>query len=117
MSRIALIADIHGNVPALEAADADIRRRNVDEVYCLGDMCGRGPNGSAAVDYCRRNCEVVLAGNWDCHVISGARQDYLAEIGEERRAYLASLPLSHKLWVSGRRMHMLHGRPLKREIV
>jgi predicted phosphodiesterase len=40
--RIALIADIHGNMPALEAALADIQRRNIDRTINLGD-CVPGP--------------------------------------------------------------------------
>ena len=35
--RIALVSDIHGNLPALEAVAADIRRRGADRVVNLGD--------------------------------------------------------------------------------
>jgi predicted phosphodiesterase len=35
--RIAIVADIHGNAPALEAVRADIARRNVERVVNLGD--------------------------------------------------------------------------------
>ena len=35
--RLALVSDIHGNLPALEAVVADIRRHGVDQVLCLGD--------------------------------------------------------------------------------
>ena len=40
--RIAVIADIHGNLPALEAALADIQRHNVERTINLGD-CVSGP--------------------------------------------------------------------------
>jgi predicted phosphodiesterase len=40
--RIAAIADIHGNMPALEAVLADIQRRDVDWTINLGD-CVSGP--------------------------------------------------------------------------
>jgi predicted phosphodiesterase len=40
--RIAIIADIHGNLPALEAVLADIEHRTVDRVINLGD-CVSGP--------------------------------------------------------------------------
>ncbi|MCL2488304.1 MAG: metallophosphoesterase [Oscillospiraceae bacterium] len=117
MTEIALIADIHGNIPALTAVDEDIKRRGISTVYCLGDMCGRGPNGSAAIDYCRDNCDVILMGNWDEHVATGRRPDYLKEAGAERQAFLRTLPLYHKMWLSGRRIHLFHGRPLFRDIV
>ena len=42
MVRIAVIADIHGNLPALEAVIADIERRAVDRTINLGD-CVSGP--------------------------------------------------------------------------
>ena len=35
--RVALVSDIHGNLPALEAVVADIHRRGADQVVCLGD--------------------------------------------------------------------------------
>lgn len=117
MEEIALIADIHGNIPALTAVDEDIRQRGIKHIYCLGDMCGRGPNGSQAIDYCRNNCEVILTGNWDGHIASGHRQDYLSEIGAERQSFLQTLPLHHKMWISGRRVHLFHGRPLTGEII
>ena len=109
---IALIADIHGNIPALMAVDEDIRQRGIDTIYCLGDMCGRGPNGSLAIDYCRERCEVILMGNWEDHVAAGNRQDYLEEMGPERQAFIQTLPLYHRMWISGRRLHLFHGRPL-----
>ncbi|MGC2300907.1 MAG: metallophosphoesterase, partial [Acidobacteriaceae bacterium] len=40
--RIAVIADIHGNLPALEAVLADIQQRNTDRTINLGD-CVSGP--------------------------------------------------------------------------
>ncbi len=117
MSKIALIADIHGNIPALSAVEEDIKRRGADKIYCLGDMCGRGPNGSYVIDWCRANCEVIVLGNWDCHIINRAREDYLQEVGEQRREYLTTLPLFHRMWISGRRVHLFHGRPLKPDII
>jgi protein phosphatase len=41
MDCIALIADIHGNVPALEAVLDDIRRRGITRIFCLGDLVGK----------------------------------------------------------------------------
>ena len=41
--KLALIADIHANLPAFEAVLADIDRRGIDRILCLGDMVGKGP--------------------------------------------------------------------------
>ena len=39
----AIISDIHANLPALEAVLGDIEKRDVDSIYCLGDVIGYGP--------------------------------------------------------------------------
>lgn len=121
MTQIALIADIHGNIPALEAVERDIKMRKVDKIYCIGDMCGRGPNGSAVVDWCRKNCEIVIMGNWEDFFIRKPdipkSLKYIKELGEKRFEYIKTLPLSHKMWISGKRLHLFHGRPLNKNIV
>ncbi|MDP3045449.1 MAG: metallophosphoesterase family protein, partial [Bacillota bacterium] len=43
MERIAVISDIHGNLPALEAVLEEIDRIGVDGVFCTGDLVGYGP--------------------------------------------------------------------------
>ena len=65
MERIALISDVHGNMPALEAVLADVERRGVARVFCLGNLVGKGPHSDRAVDRCRERCERVVRGNWD----------------------------------------------------
>ncbi len=46
----ALISDIHGNLEALEAVLSDIAEVSVDEIYCLGDIIGYGPNPCECLD-------------------------------------------------------------------
>ncbi|HZC04167.1 MAG TPA: metallophosphoesterase [Ktedonobacterales bacterium] len=41
--RIALLADIHGNLAALDTTLADLAERHVDEIICLGDLAMSGP--------------------------------------------------------------------------
>ena len=65
MERIALISDIHGNLPAFEATLNDIERRGITRIVCLGDLAGKGPHGDVVVDVCRARCEGVIRGNWD----------------------------------------------------
>ena len=52
--RIAVISDIHGNWHALEAVLADVEREHVDEVWCLGDIVGYGPQPNRCVEETRR---------------------------------------------------------------
>ena len=47
--RIAVLADVHGNLPALEAVLADAERHAVDELIVNGDLVNRGPQGAAVV--------------------------------------------------------------------
>ncbi|MCY3023012.1 MAG: metallophosphoesterase family protein [Planctomycetota bacterium] len=63
--RRALLSDIHGNLVALEAALADCEAQKADEIVCLGDICGYGPQPIECVDLIRQHCKWVLAGNHD----------------------------------------------------
>lgn len=60
----ALISDIHGNLEALEAVLADIASKNVDEIYCLGDVVGYGPNPCECIDRVM-DLDMCLLGNHD----------------------------------------------------
>jgi diadenosine tetraphosphatase ApaH/serine/threonine PP2A family protein phosphatase len=60
----ALISDIHSNLEALTAVLADIREQAVDEIYCLGDVIGYGPNPRECIDLIMK-CTACLLGNHD----------------------------------------------------
>lgn len=113
MVRVALISDVHGNMPALEAVLADIDRRAIARVFCLGDLVGKGPHPSRAVDICRARCEQVVRGNWDDGVAVATDDDPLAgwhrqRLGADRLAYLAALPNTAEFVLGGRRVRLLH---------
>ncbi|HYO24679.1 MAG TPA: metallophosphoesterase [Lacipirellulaceae bacterium] len=61
----AIISDIHGNLEALQSVLAHIRAQNVDEVFCLGDVVGYGPNPCECLDLVIDRCRVGLLGNHD----------------------------------------------------
>jgi predicted phosphodiesterase len=63
--RRAIISDIHGNLVALNAALADCDTQKVDEIVCLGDICGYGPDPIECTDIIRARCKWVLSGNHD----------------------------------------------------
>lgn len=48
--RLAVIADVHGNLPALEAVLADVERQHVDRVIVNGDLANRGPDTVAVFE-------------------------------------------------------------------
>src|SRR5215469_12439825 len=60
----AIISDIHSNLEALQAVLGDIASQQVEEIYCLGDVVGYGPNPRECVDLVMQ-CQMVLLGNHD----------------------------------------------------
>jgi predicted phosphodiesterase len=70
--RIAVISDIHGNWHALEAVLADLEREPVDEVWCLGDIVGYGPQPNRCVEETRTRSALCLVGNHDLAALGRA---------------------------------------------
>lgn len=68
MTRIALISDIHANLEALTAVNADIKNTGADMTVCLGDIVGYGPDPAACVDFIRANDIQTVMGNHDEYV-------------------------------------------------
>ena len=63
--RIGLIADIHGNLVALESVLRELKREQVDRIICLGDVAALGPQPHEVIERLRElNCPVVM-GNTD----------------------------------------------------
>lgn len=63
--KIAIVSDIHGNLAALEAVLADIDRQRVDEIVCLGDIVGYGPQPAECLELVRKRCRTIIMGNHD----------------------------------------------------
>jgi diadenosine tetraphosphatase ApaH/serine/threonine PP2A family protein phosphatase len=67
--RVALLSDVHGNLPAFEAVLADIEQAGVDARWCLGDLVGYGAQPDECVALAADACDVCLVGNHDLVVI------------------------------------------------
>jgi diadenosine tetraphosphatase ApaH/serine/threonine PP2A family protein phosphatase len=63
--KLAIISDLHSNREALEAVFADIRRRGLTDLVCLGDVIGYGPDPEFCVDLVRGHARWCLMGNHD----------------------------------------------------
>lgn len=63
--RRALISDIHGNLEALDVVLDDIQSQGIEEIFCLGDIIGYGPNPRECIDRVMQSCRVTLLGNHD----------------------------------------------------
>lgn len=113
MDQIAIISDLHGNLPALEATLADIRQRDIQTIYCLGDLVGKGPDSAKVVDLCRAVCQVVIKGNWDDTMTTDvtnrpAWRWHQTQLGQERLDYLRQLPNSIDFQLSGKHIRLFH---------
>jgi len=132
MRNIALFSDIHGNLAALEAVLADIAAAGVQELYCLGDLVGYGPEPEAVVHLLRASGITVIQGNYDegignrrgecgCYYATDqAKADGAASyaftdaaISDDTAAWLAALPGQIAFEEAGARVLLVHGSPRK----
>ena len=67
--RLAIISDIHANLPALEAVLEDISGAETDQIWCLGDVVGYGAQPDRCAELVAERCEICLVGNHDLAVL------------------------------------------------
>lgn len=61
----AVFSDVHGNLPGLQAILADVDRRGLADVLCLGDLVGYGPWPNEVATLVRERGIPTLMGNYD----------------------------------------------------
>src|SRR5262249_44547358 len=69
LMRVAVISDIHANLPALEATAEAIDRESPDEIWCLGDVVGYGASPNECCEWTAAGATGCLAGNHDLGVL------------------------------------------------
>ena len=130
--RIAVIGDVHANLPALSAVIEDASRAGADGMYCVGDVVGRGPHPNEVVEAIRLFEIPTVQGNWDEAVAmdrdsTGAAWSSLdAEaagersmrwtadaLSEDNKAWLRALPVRARVIVEGRAIAFFHGSPIR----
>ena len=105
--RYAIMADIHANLAAFNAVLDDMEQRGgVEEIWCLGDIVGYGPDPHECIERLRRYNHVCVAGNHDWAAIGKisttefnpdaalACQWTTQQLNQEDIQYLESLPLT-----------------------
>jgi len=114
--KLAIISDIHANLPALEAVISDIEDKKVDNIFCLGDLVNFAGWDNEVIDFFRHEKIMCIQGNHDeriCNNITDFHfhfsnpeelkfhQMSLKKVNETitspNRAFLKSLPFSVKL--------------------
>jgi diadenosine tetraphosphatase ApaH/serine/threonine PP2A family protein phosphatase len=73
--RVAVVSDIHANLHGLEAVLEAIDAEPPDELWCLGDLVGYGPQPNRCVDAARERSAVCLIGNHDLAAIGRVSLD------------------------------------------
>ena len=126
MTRIAVLADIHGNMPALEAVIEDIAAQQVDEVLVGGDLVGRGPQGSRVIECIRSLAWPSVRGNHEDYLLTFRRGDVpsdwleadewsasrwmAADLTDDDARYIESLPFSLRSRAIPQ-IHLVHASP------
>jgi predicted phosphodiesterase len=117
--RRAIISDIHGNMAALEMVFNDIEASAVDEVICLGDCIGYGPQPEEVVSEIRRRKIPAIIGNHELATFKKSHRQWfnplarksieisMAMLSRESLEYIKHLPSS--LVIDGHRY--VHGYP------
>ena len=83
--KLALFSDIHGNLEALTAILEDIKKNPVDNVLCLGDVLGIGPNPKECLAQIMQNHVKLILGNHELYYLDGFHEK---EITTEEIEYL-----------------------------
>jgi len=130
--KVALIGDVHANLPALEAVLQDARKRRAEAVWNVGDFVGYGPFPEEVVQRLKGRGISSIIGNYDRKVLTfPANRDrwrrtkipekYLAfrwafeNLSAESRCYLKTLPRELHFSVQGLRVLLTHGSPASEE--
>ncbi|MDD5428634.1 MAG: metallophosphoesterase family protein [Candidatus Omnitrophica bacterium] len=78
--RYALISDIHGNLEALEAVLADLKKERITAYLCLGDIIGYGANPKECIEKVKSlRPEILIAGNHEWGVLGLLELSYFNE--------------------------------------
>jgi putative phosphoesterase len=127
---MAFVSDIHGNLPALEAAVLDAKARGAGRIVCAGDMTGYGPFPEGVCRFLEAGRIPTIIGNYDRKVLEVVKQGpsaaagmkqkkrrillwTVAHLDDRSRRYLASLPDHLTLRLPDKyNVLVVHGSPL-----
>lgn len=91
--KIAVMTDVHGNLPALKQVLNDIEIEGCGDIYHLGDSIAIGPYPKETLELLLQNNVIMLMGNHE--------QYYL--FGEDRlKTFLPEHEVKHQLWVKSK---------------
>ncbi len=119
--RYLILADIHANIDALAAIGEFF-----DRLLVLGDLVDYGPSPEEAIRWVRKRGAVVVSGNHDFAMATGAdcrsspisyalavatREHFRPILSADTLDYLRHLPMKLEIEAEGARFHLLHATP------
>ena len=130
--RVAVITDIHANLPALEAALARIDDLGIEAVYCGGDLVGYGPHPNQVCALIAERAIPTIYGNYDyaitrdledcgCTYITQHDRELgqlsvdwtLEHTDQTSKHVMRELPFDMRFDLGDRSVHLVHGSPRK----
>jgi len=130
--RVAVITDVHANLPALEAALARIEELGIAQIYCGGDLVGYGPHPNEVCALIAAREIPTIHGNYDyaiareledcgCAYITPHDRELgqrsvewtLANTSAESKRFMRELPFDLRYAVGSTDVHLVHGSPRK----
>jgi putative phosphoesterase len=132
LTRLAVITDIHGNLPALEASLSAIDAIGVDRVYCGGDLVGYGPHPNEVCALIEERQIPTIYGNYDyaigrdlddcgCAYVTEHDRELgkrsvawtLAHTDQHAKNFMRELPFDLRFELGEVPIHLVHGSPRK----
>jgi putative phosphoesterase len=129
---VAVITDIHGNLPALQAALARIDELGIGRTYCGGDLVGYGPHPNAVCALIQERAIPTIYGNYDyaiardlddcgCAYVTAHDRELgqrsvawtLEHTDQAAKDFMRDLPFDLRFAVGDRPVHLVHGSPRK----
>ncbi len=130
--RVAVITDIHGNLPALEACLSHIEALGLERIYCGGDLVGYGPHPNDVCAVIEDRGIPTIYGNYDhavardltdcgCAYVTQHDRDLgqqsvdwtLTHTDRRSKDFMRDLPFDLHLDVGPTSVHLVHGSPRK----
>jgi predicted phosphodiesterase len=120
--KLALLSDIHGNLPALEMCLGAVRALNCERILCLGDTFGYFQSGAACFDMLRQAGAEIMLGNHEAMLLgriqSTPERELVYQLEAERsrlspqtRDVLERLLPYREIVLDKRRLLLVHGAP------
>jgi len=127
--KVAFISDIHGNYSALEAVFKEIKKLQIEKIYCLGDIVNYYYEPDKCIDLLRKNDVISIKGNHEKILLETYKSKIKfnkysklygnsikinhIKLKNKHVEYLRSLNFQKKININGKKILLAHGAPWK----